>query len=83
MGETFYVSYVLYVLNTRLESIYTEKYSVLVYKIPYGIFPTGSFPDFPKFSGGNFPDGKFPGFPEMLWGKFSQREVSRISSNFS
>ena len=42
------------------------------------IFPSGSFPDFPKFSWGNFPGGKFPGFPEILRGEVSRRKVSRI-----
>ena len=45
------------------------------------ILPLGSFPDFPKFSGGKFPGGKFPGFPEILRGKVSRRKVSRTSRN--
>ena len=81
MGETLYVHYTLRVHNTRLESVFIEKYSILLYKTVMEILPSGSFPDFPKFSWENFPVGKFPGFPEILLGKFSRREISRISGS--
>jgi hypothetical protein len=81
LGETLCIHYCIRVYNTRLESVFIEKHSILLSKTPGEIFPTGSFPDFPKFSGRNFPDGKFPGFPEILREKFSRREVSRISRN--
>ena len=82
MGETFCALYVQCVYNTRLESVFIEKYNILLHKTYMEILPPGSFPDFPKFSRGNFPDGKFPGFPEKLPGKFSRREFSRISRKF-
>ena len=69
MVETFYVIYVHCVVNTRLESVFIEKYSILLYKTYREISPSGSFPDFPKFSRGKFPVGKFPGFPEILPGE--------------
>jgi hypothetical protein len=65
LGETLCDCYTLCVHNTRLESISIEKHNILCDKTLHEIFPTGSFRDFPKFSGG----------------KFSRREVSRISRN--
>ena len=52
--ETFRVRYIHYVYNTRLESVFIEKYSILSYKTHTEILPSGSFPHFPKFSWGNF-----------------------------
>ena len=69
LGETLCIKYALRVHNTRLESVFIEKHSIILNKTAREIFPTGSFPDFPKFPVGNFPDGKFPGFPEISLGE--------------
>jgi hypothetical protein len=68
LGETLYTGYILCIPNACLESISIEKHSILLVKTQMEIFPTGSFPDFPKIPGGNFPVGKFPGFPEINGG---------------
>ena len=79
VGETFCVLSVYCVYNTRLESGFIEKYSILLYKTVMEIFPAGSFPNFPKFSRRKFPVGKFPGFPEILLaGNFIDEKFPRF-----
>lgn len=78
MGETFCVSYVLYVYNTRLESTFIEKHSVLLDKTPGEIFPTESFPDFPKFLLRKFSRREIPYFVTVSVKKFSPQRNNVI-----
>ena len=66
LGETCRVRYTSCVHNTRLESVFIENHTILLYETPYEIFSTGRLSRFPKFSGGNILDGQFSSFPEIL-----------------
>ena len=61
LGETSCYLYTYCVYNTRLERVFNENHSMLLRNTVMRIILSGSFLDFPEFSGGRFHVGSFPG----------------------